>query len=68
MEFKDGFFFKPMILEDPPKESPAYKEELFGPVFTLFRVKDEKEAVKIANDHIYGLGSSVFSKNIDRAK
>lgn len=68
VECKDGFFFKPMILEDVPEDSPAYKEELFGPVFTLFKFSDEKDAIRIANDNIYGLGSSVFSKDIDKAK
>lgn len=67
-DLKNGSYFKPMILEDVPLESQAYKEELFGPVFTLFRFSEDKEAYKIANDIGYGLGSSIFSKNIEKAK
>ena len=47
---------------------PAYDDELFGPVATLFKVKDEEGAIKIANDHKYGLGGGVFSADEDRAK
>ena len=51
VDLKDGAFFKPMILENIPEESPAYKEELFGPVFTLFKFSHEKDAFRIANDN-----------------
>ena len=40
-----GNYFYPMVLEDIPRDSPAYKEELFGPVFSLFKVKNEQEAI-----------------------
>lgn len=63
-----GFFFTPMILEDIPKDSPAYNEELFGPVIGMFKVKDDQEAVDVANDHEYGLGGAVFGTDIERAE
>jgi acyl-CoA reductase-like NAD-dependent aldehyde dehydrogenase len=56
-----GNFFKPVVLENIPTNSRAYCEELFGPVFSLYRAKSEQEAVRIANDSDYGLGAAVFS-------
>lgn len=47
---------------------PAYREEFFGPVALIFRVKNEDEAVALANDSDFGLGGTIFSKNIVRAK
>jgi len=58
---KDGFFFHPMILENVKEGQPAYHEELFGPVFSLFKVANLEEAVELANDSIYGLSACVFS-------
>ena len=63
-----GFFFTPIILEDIPKDSPAYNEELFGPVIGMFKVKDDQEAIELANDHEYGLSGAVFSTDIERAE
>lgn len=63
-----GFFFKPMILEDIPSDSEAYKEELFGPVFSFFKVKDDEDAVKLANDCQYGLGGAVHSADLKRGE
>jgi len=45
----------------------AYHEEIFGPVASFYKVKDEKEAIALANDSTFGLGGSVFSQNVDRA-
>jgi succinate-semialdehyde dehydrogenase/glutarate-semialdehyde dehydrogenase len=67
-ELANGYYFYPMIIENIPKGSPAYKEELFGPVFSLFKFKDEKDGIDLANDHIYGLGASIFTQNIQKAK
>jgi succinate-semialdehyde dehydrogenase/glutarate-semialdehyde dehydrogenase len=64
----NGNFMQPMVLEKIPIDSPAYREELFGPVFSLFKVKNNKDAVKLANDSVYGLGGSVFSKDVEEAK
>ncbi len=63
-----GYFYPATVLENVKPGCPAYDEELFGPVAVLFKVKDEQEALKIANDHEYGLGGGVFSKDLDRAK
>jgi len=64
---KDSAFFKPYILADITEEMPAYKEELFGPVAALFKVRDEKEAVKVANDTLFGLGASLWTKDREKA-
>jgi succinate-semialdehyde dehydrogenase/glutarate-semialdehyde dehydrogenase len=48
-------------LTNIPKESPAYREEFFGPVASLFRVKDQDEAIRIANDSRFGLGASAWT-------
>lgn len=63
-----GFFFTPMILENVPEDCEAYKEELFGPVFIFFKVKDDEEAIKIANDNQYGLGGAVHTQDYKRGE
>ncbi|MFM9436661.1 succinate-semialdehyde dehydrogenase / glutarate-semialdehyde dehydrogenase [Janthinobacterium sp. CG_23.3] len=63
-----GAFMQPTILTDIDEANPAYKEELFGPVALFFRVADENAAVALANDSPFGLGGSVFSQDIERAK
>ncbi len=60
-------FFHPTILENIPTMAPAYREELFGPVFSLFKVKDVDEAVQLANKNDYGLGASVWSHDAELA-
>jgi succinate-semialdehyde dehydrogenase / glutarate-semialdehyde dehydrogenase len=56
-----GFFYAPTVLADIPKESPAYREELFGPVASVFRARDLEEALHIANDTEFGLGACLWS-------
>lgn len=63
-----GCFIEPTILSNITPEMELYKEELFGPVASFYKVKNEEEAIKIANDTEFGLGGSIFSKNIERAK
>jgi succinate-semialdehyde dehydrogenase / glutarate-semialdehyde dehydrogenase len=61
-----GFFYEPTVLVDVPKESPAYREEVFGPVASVFRVRDAADAIEIANDTSFGLGASAWTN--DRAE
>jgi succinate-semialdehyde dehydrogenase/glutarate-semialdehyde dehydrogenase len=63
-----GAFYPPTVLTNVKKGMPAYDEELFGPVASIIEAKDEKDAIRIANDSIYGLGAGIFSKNRKRAE
>lgn len=63
-----GFFYPPTILAEIPEDSPGYQEELFGPVLSLYIVNSDEEAVHLANDTSFGLGASVWSADIQRAK
>jgi succinate-semialdehyde dehydrogenase/glutarate-semialdehyde dehydrogenase len=63
-----GFYYPPTVLADVRPGLPAYNDELFGPVASLIRVKDEKEAIRIANDTSFGLGGAVFTQNIERGR
>jgi succinate-semialdehyde dehydrogenase / glutarate-semialdehyde dehydrogenase len=58
-----GFFYQPTVLTDIPKGSPAYSEELFGPVASIFRVRNMDEAIHTANDTRFGLGASAWTNN-----
>jgi succinate-semialdehyde dehydrogenase/glutarate-semialdehyde dehydrogenase len=59
---------QPTILTDIAPGNPAFREEFFGPVALLFRVKNEDAAVALANDSDFGLGGSVFTRDIARGK
>jgi succinate-semialdehyde dehydrogenase / glutarate-semialdehyde dehydrogenase len=58
-----GFFFTPTVLADIPSESPAARDELFGPVASLFRAEDIEDALRIANDTPFGLGACLWSRD-----
>ena len=60
---RPGYFFAPTVLTDIPKDSPAYREELFGPVASIFRVRNMDDAIRVANDSRFGLGASAWTND-----
>lgn len=62
-----GWYYPATVLSDCPPGTPAYDDELFGPVASVIRAKDDKDAMRIANDSRYGLGGGIFTKNEDKA-
>ena len=65
---RPGAFMQPTILTDIKPGNAAFREEFFGPVALFFRVKNEDDAVALANDSDFGLGGSVFTQDIARGK
>ncbi|SDY39679.1 NAD-dependent succinate-semialdehyde dehydrogenase [Halopenitus persicus] len=65
---RDGAFYPPTVLTDVPDDSPAARDELFGPVAAVFRVDDESEAMARANDTRFGLGGSVWTTDRERGE
>ena len=63
-----GWYYPPTVLSDIPKDSDAFKEELFGPVASIYVVKNEEEAINLANATTFGLGASLWTKDIDKAQ
>jgi succinate-semialdehyde dehydrogenase / glutarate-semialdehyde dehydrogenase len=65
---RKGAYFPPGVLTNVSPDSPSYKEELFGPVATVYKVASEEEAVEVANDTPFGLGSYLFTTDKEQAK
>lgn len=63
-----GAFYPPTVLDNVKKGMPAYDEELFGPVASIITAKDSEEAISIANDSVFGLGSAIFTKDLARGE
>ncbi|TSO26810.1 NAD-dependent succinate-semialdehyde dehydrogenase [Lactobacillus sp. LL6] len=63
-----GAFFRPIILTHLGKDNPVFDKEMFGPVAEVYCVENEDEAIALANDSSYGLGSSIISSNIEHAQ
>ena len=65
---REGNFFSPTVLTDITPDNDAYREELFGPVAQVYRVSSEDEAITLANDTPFGLGSYVMTTDAEQAR
>jgi succinate-semialdehyde dehydrogenase/glutarate-semialdehyde dehydrogenase len=65
---REGYYYSPTVLTDVRKDMPVYQEETFGPVAAIIKVNTEEEAIKVANDTRFGLGASLWTKDLKRGE
>jgi succinate-semialdehyde dehydrogenase/glutarate-semialdehyde dehydrogenase len=63
-----GAYYPPTVLSQVSKGMPAYDDELFGPVAAIIAVPDEKAAIRVANDSVFGLGAAVFTRDVAKGE
>ena len=68
MPDRPGAWYPPTVLTAVEPGMPAYDEELFGPVASIVPVKDEEDAIRVANDTVFGLGAAVFTRDLERGR
>jgi succinate-semialdehyde dehydrogenase/glutarate-semialdehyde dehydrogenase len=65
---RPGFYVEPTVITDIDAKNPIYRQELFGPVASIYVTDNEEDAIRIANDTPFGLGGSVFGTDLDHAR